>query len=107
MRRPGQGFSGREMRKDISEGNISVFKYEMRLLDALSWLAEIWKISIVVKDETTVDALCGYVKMQSVDIVSMTLHAVLFGNLLTIISRVRPLRVVRSTTMGIPEPLQA
>ena len=28
-----------------------------RLLDALSWLSETWKISIIVKNETTVDAL--------------------------------------------------
>ena len=30
---------------------------EKRLLDALSWLSETWKISIAVKNETTVDAL--------------------------------------------------
>ena len=30
---------------------------------ALSWLSETWKISIVVKNETTVDAHCGYVKL--------------------------------------------
>ncbi len=38
-------------RQGISRGTT----YGKRLLDALSWLSETWKISIAVKDETTVD----------------------------------------------------
>ena len=30
--------------------------YKKRVLDALSWLSEIWKISIRIRNETTVDA---------------------------------------------------
>lgn len=38
-------------------GGTADILFRKRLLDALSWLVETWKTSIVVKNETTVDAL--------------------------------------------------
>ncbi|MDE5551949.1 MAG: hypothetical protein K2I91_01985, partial [Muribaculaceae bacterium] len=49
-----------EARSWVYAGGKQLFIFEMRLLDALSWHAEIWKISIVVRIEATVDALCEY-----------------------------------------------
>ena len=56
LRKPGQGQRGRVGRH-----------FEKRLLDALSWLSETWKISIIVKNETTVDALwvCIYFRQRA------------------------------------------
>ena len=44
-------------RQRIAEHPASQRHTEKRLLDALSWLSETWKISIAVKNETAVDAL--------------------------------------------------